>query len=72
CTDQINYSNDPRSNAEINSIGEQTGQCPPPQPPPTSPAKCTDQINYSNDPRSNAEINSIGEQTGQCPDPMGS
>ncbi|MDF3290192.1 hypothetical protein [Streptomyces silvisoli] len=29
CTDQINYAGDPRSNAEINSIGEQTGYCPP-------------------------------------------
>lgn len=29
CTDQINYAGDPRSNAEINSLGEQTGQCPP-------------------------------------------
>ena len=30
CTNQINYAGDPRSNAEINSIGEQTGQCPAP------------------------------------------
>ncbi|MGX1773678.1 hypothetical protein ACWIGW_16315 [Nocardia brasiliensis] len=30
CTDQLNYGNHPRSNAEINSIGEQTGQCPDP------------------------------------------
>lgn len=30
CTNQINYVNDPRSNAEINSIGAQTGQCPEP------------------------------------------
>ncbi|GAA4618500.1 hypothetical protein GCM10023195_83180 [Actinoallomurus liliacearum] len=29
CTDQINYSGDSRSNAEINSIGERTGYCPP-------------------------------------------
>ncbi|AEW94851.1 hypothetical protein SCATT_24800 [Streptantibioticus cattleyicolor NRRL 8057 = DSM 46488] len=28
CTDQINYAGDSRSNAEINSIGEQTGHCP--------------------------------------------
>jgi hypothetical protein len=28
CTDQINYAGDPRSNAEINSIGEETGTCP--------------------------------------------
>ncbi|WP_211246590.1 hypothetical protein, partial [Amycolatopsis taiwanensis] len=33
CTDQINYAGDPRSNAEINSIGEQTGTCPPVQKP---------------------------------------
>lgn len=30
CTDQINYAGDPRSNAEINSIGATTGQCPTP------------------------------------------
>lgn len=30
CTDQINYAADPRSNAEINSIGASTGQCPTP------------------------------------------
>lgn len=30
CTNQIDYANDPRSNAEINSIGESTGQCPEP------------------------------------------
>ena len=30
CTDQIDYANDPRSNAEINSIGATTGQCPAP------------------------------------------
>lgn len=30
CTNQINYAGDPRSNAEINSIGEATGQCPAP------------------------------------------
>jgi hypothetical protein len=29
CTNQIDYAGDPRSNAEINSIGEQTGYCPP-------------------------------------------
>ncbi|MCV7170806.1 hypothetical protein H7I41_12870 [Mycobacterium manitobense] len=28
CTNQINYAGDPRSNAEINSIGASTGQCP--------------------------------------------
>lgn len=30
CTNQFDYAGDPRSNAEINSIGEQTGQCPAP------------------------------------------
>ena len=29
CTDQVNYAGDPRPNAEINSIGEETGTCPP-------------------------------------------
>jgi hypothetical protein len=29
CTDQDDYSGDSRSNAEINSIGERTGHCPP-------------------------------------------
>ncbi|GAA1925945.1 hypothetical protein [Streptantibioticus ferralitis] len=29
CTNQINYAGDRRSNAEINTIGEQTGYCPP-------------------------------------------
>ncbi|MEV6481378.1 hypothetical protein [Streptomyces sp. NPDC051576] len=29
CTNQINYAGDSRSNAEINSIGEKTGYCPP-------------------------------------------
>ncbi|WP_019201828.1 hypothetical protein [Tsukamurella sp. 1534] len=67
CTDRINYAGDPRSNAEINSIGERTGKCPPPIEKET--AKCTDQINYAGDPRSNAEINSIGERTGKCPPP---
>ena len=28
CTDQQDYAGDPRSNAEINSIGEDTGYCP--------------------------------------------
>ncbi|MFD8384873.1 hypothetical protein ACFV2X_41205 [Streptomyces sp. NPDC059679] len=32
CTDQINYAGDPRPNADINSIGEETGYCPPVQP----------------------------------------
>jgi hypothetical protein len=30
CTNQIDYAGDPRSNAEINSIGATTGQCPAP------------------------------------------
>ncbi|TJZ80021.1 hypothetical protein FCG67_03780 [Rhodococcus oryzae] len=30
CTNQINYAGDPRSNAEINSIGAATGRCPDP------------------------------------------
>jgi hypothetical protein len=29
CTNQIDYAGDSRSNTEINSIGEQTGYCPP-------------------------------------------
>jgi hypothetical protein len=29
CTNQINYAGDSRSSAEINSIGAQTGYCPP-------------------------------------------
>lgn len=75
CTDRIDYAGDPRSNAEINSIGENTGTCPPPQRPgepvPQDPVmRCTDQINYAGDPRSNAEINSIGQQTGTCPPPI--
>ncbi|MFI8346558.1 hypothetical protein, partial [Streptomyces sp. NPDC085596] len=31
CTDQIDYAGDSRSNAEINSIGEDRGACPPVQ-----------------------------------------
>ncbi|MES4902433.1 MULTISPECIES: hypothetical protein [unclassified Streptomyces] len=31
CTDQINYAGDPRPNADINTIGEETGYCPPVQ-----------------------------------------
>jgi len=30
CTNRVNYAGDPRSNAEINSIGQQTGFCPTP------------------------------------------
>src|SRR4051812_11691095 len=30
CTNQFEYAGDPRSNAEINSIGASTGQCPAP------------------------------------------
>ncbi|MFC9227522.1 hypothetical protein ACFTZI_00785 [Streptomyces decoyicus] len=74
CTDQINYAGDTRSNAEINSIGENTGHCPTPEKsdkPKGTPKKpgtsCTDQINYAGDTRSNAEINTIGESTGYCP-----
>ncbi|MEV4043313.1 hypothetical protein [Streptomyces sp. NPDC049744] len=74
CTDQVNYAGDPRSNAEINSIGEETGTCPPVQSagtpsgtPKEDGVKCTDQVNYAGDPRPNAEINSIGEETGTCP-----
>ncbi|WP_405843931.1 hypothetical protein OG528_34840 [Streptomyces platensis] len=74
CTNQINYAGDPRSNAEINSIGEKTGHCPVPEKgdkpsgtPKKSGTSCTNQINYAGDSRSNAEINSIGEKTGYCP-----
>ncbi|MER0479705.1 hypothetical protein ABR737_15375 [Streptomyces sp. Edi2] len=74
CTDQINYAGDSRSNAEINTIGEDTGHCPAPEKsdkPKGTPKKpgtsCTDQINYAGDTRSNAEINTIGEKTGYCP-----
>ncbi|WP_234335612.1 hypothetical protein [Streptomyces albus] len=31
CTDQLNYAGDSRSNAEINSIGEESGTCPVPE-----------------------------------------
>ncbi|GAA0474571.1 hypothetical protein [Streptomyces olivaceiscleroticus] len=74
CTDQLNYAGDSRSNAEINSIGEETGHCPAPQKgdkPLGTPKKdgvsCTNQINYAEDARSNAVINTIGEKTGYCP-----
>jgi hypothetical protein len=71
CTDTINYRIDPRSNAEINSIGEQIGACPTPNASPVADTdlKCTDQIDYAGDSRSNAEINSIGADTGHCPTP---
>src|SRR4051794_18953905 len=39
CTNQIDYSGDPRSNAEINSIGASTGQCPSPMTAGTANAK---------------------------------
>jgi hypothetical protein len=65
CTNQINYGGDDRSNAEINSIGSDTGYCPPFQHKPD--VKCTNLYNYAKDTRSNAEINSIGEDTGHCP-----
>ncbi|MFI8346557.1 hypothetical protein ACIGA3_04165, partial [Streptomyces sp. NPDC085596] len=74
CTDQVDYAGDSRSNAEINSIGEGTGTCPPVQKsgaasgtPKDPGTKCTDQVDYAGDSRSNAEINSIGEDTGTCP-----
>ncbi|MYS72996.1 hypothetical protein GTY88_21640, partial [Streptomyces sp. SID5926] len=74
CTDRLDYAGDPRPNAEINSIGADTGTCPEPQPgtpssgtPKEDGVKCTDQLNYAGDPRPNAEINSIGEETGTCP-----
>ncbi|MFK0292612.1 hypothetical protein ACIQU6_19330 [Streptomyces sp. NPDC090442] len=74
CTDRINYVGDPRSNAEINSIGENTGHCPAPEKsakPAGTPKKpgvsCTNQVNYAGDSRSNADINAIGEKTGYCP-----
>ncbi|KPC73534.1 hypothetical protein ADL27_51260 [Streptomyces sp. NRRL F-6602] len=72
CTDQLNYAGDSRSNAEINSIGEESGTCPVPEKAgsgtPHKPGeRCTDQVNYAGDPRPNAEINSIGEETGTCP-----
>jgi hypothetical protein len=74
CTDQIDYTGDPRSHPEINSIGAETGACPAPltdetpEGTPKEPGlRCTDQIDYTGDPRSNADINSIGEWTGYCP-----
>ncbi|MDG9728811.1 hypothetical protein QC283_39425, partial [Streptomyces sp. DH41] len=60
------YTGDSRSNAEINSIGTDTGTCPPVQKSP-SDTKCTDQLDYTGDSRSNAEINSIGTDTGTSP-----
>ncbi len=68
CTNQINYAGDTRSNAEINSLGEQTGTCPVPRPY-SGAHSCTNTIDYAGDPRSNAEINSEGERTGSCPLP---
>ncbi|MFI0774826.1 hypothetical protein [Streptomyces sp. NPDC021212] len=73
CTDRINYAGDPRDNATINSIGSDTGTCPPVQSdksegtPNIEGVKCTDQINYGEDSRDNATINSIGSDTGTCP-----
>ena len=83
CTDQIDYAGDPRDNATINSIGSDTGTCPPVQgdqaegeqtegdqsegTPNIEGVKCTDQINYGSDSRDNATINSIGSDTGTCP-----
>ena len=68
CTNQINYAGDTRSNAEINSLGEQTGTCPKPRPY-RADTSCTNWIDYAGDARSNAEINSEGERTGSCPLP---
>jgi hypothetical protein len=31
CTNRIDYAEDPRSNAELNSVGVQTGRCPAPR-----------------------------------------
>ncbi|MBU3868751.1 hypothetical protein KN815_33305 [Streptomyces sp. 4503] len=74
CTNQIDYGDDPRDNATINSIGSDTGYCPEPQKggtPSGTPRKpgmrCTNQIDYGDDPRDNATINSIGSDTGYCP-----
>ncbi|WP_374111224.1 hypothetical protein [Nocardia sp. JCM 34519.1] len=39
CTDKINYAGDPRSNAEINIIGERDGKCPEPIRITTAPAR---------------------------------
>lgn len=68
----INYAGDPRSNAEINGIGWQTGDCPAPTTgiSPSMPLRCTNMINYASDRRSNAELNGIGWTTGECPAPM--
>ncbi len=70
CTDRIDYTGDPRANAEINTIGEQTGVCPEPQAPADNYVECTDRVDYTGDPRANAEINIVGEQTGNCPEPQ--
>ncbi|MGI5129661.1 hypothetical protein ACQEVB_22835 [Pseudonocardia sp. CA-107938] len=69
CTNRIDYAGDPRSNAELNSLGERTGTCPTPRPY-RADTSCTNWIDYAGDPRSNAEINSEGEQTGSCPAPQ--
>lgn len=71
CTDRVDYAGDSRSNAEINSVGADTGKCPAPERgsgvAAQSDVKCTDQLDYAGDPRSNAEINSLGADTGKCP-----
>jgi hypothetical protein len=69
CTNRIDYAGDTRSNAEINSLGEQTGTCPKPRPY-RADTSCTNWIDYAGDPRANAEINSEGERTGSCPLPQ--
>ena len=51
------YAGDTRSNAEINSIGEQAGTCPKPRP-------------YRADTSCTNRINSAGERTGSCPLPQ--
>ncbi len=70
CTDRVDYTGDPRANAEINAIGVQTGACPEPQPAADNHVECTAHLDYTGDPRANAEINAIGEQTGNCPEPQ--
>jgi len=70
CTNQIDYSGDYRDNATINSIGSDTGTCPPVQKAPDD-EKCTNKLDYAGDPRDNATINSIGSDTGTCPPVQG-
>ncbi|KIF78932.1 hypothetical protein QR77_17910 [Streptomyces sp. 150FB] len=81
CTNQYSYAGDSRDNATINSIGSDTGTCPPvvpdqssqaeDRPAPPGPAdpdqRCTNQYNYVGDSRDNATINSLGFESGTCP-----